>query len=221
MYHDFKNVTFRITVTSPRGQWVNQTADWSGLTPCHSNGDDATWQKVHELQENKNNNFKCFISIPTIPKTTSCQLEVVIVTPSAPLVTTSWQLRVIIGEFTDLHNAQVLNCWSDRESSHFGETALKSLIETNVTLYKPYRVCTIVSWFNLKLEIRVRPSCVLMIITGGKISPRSSKGHQSSRAGTSNYTPRYLQAVVTCPRPWYLLLAHKPSYIANSLPSRL
>ena len=158
---------------------------------------------------------------PNDTQTTSCQLEVVIVTPSASLVTTSWQLRVIIGEFTDLHNAQVLNCWSDRESSQFGETASKSLIETNVILYKPYRVCTIVSWFNLKLKIRVRPSYVVMIITWGKTSSRSSKGHQLSRAGTSNYTPRYLQAVMTCPRPWYLLLAHKPSYIANSLPSRL
>ena len=31
-------------------------------------------------------------------------------------------------------------------------------------------------------------------------------------AGTSNYTPQYLWEIITCPCPWYLLLAHKSSY---------
>ena len=32
-------------------------------------------------------------------------------------------------------------------------------------------------------------------------------------AGTSNYIPQTLWAVITCPCPWYLILAHKSSYI--------
>ena len=32
---------------------------------------------------------------------------------------------------------------------------------------------------------------------------------QVSRAGTNNYIPQYLWGVITCPCPWYLLLAHK------------
>ena len=31
---------------------------------------------------------------------------------------------------------------------------------------------------------------------------------QVSRAGTSNYIPQYLWDIITCPCPWYLLLAH-------------
>ena len=31
---------------------------------------------------------------------------------------------------------------------------------------------------------------------------------QVSRAGTSNYIPHLLWDVITCPRPWYLLLAY-------------
>ena len=34
---------------------------------------------------------------------------------------------------------------------------------------------------------------------------------QVSRTGTSNYIPQYLWDVITCPCPWYLLLAHKSS----------
>ena len=33
---------------------------------------------------------------------------------------------------------------------------------------------------------------------------------QVSRAGTSNYIPQYLWDVITCPCPWYLLLAQSP-----------
>ena len=32
-----------------------------------------------------------------------------------------------------------------------------------------------------------------------------------SRSGTSNYTPQYLCDVITCPCPWYLLLARESS----------
>ena len=35
---------------------------------------------------------------------------------------------------------------------------------------------------------------------------------QVSRAGTCNCIPQYLWDVVTCPCPWYLLLAHKSTY---------
>ena len=35
---------------------------------------------------------------------------------------------------------------------------------------------------------------------------------QVSRAGSSNYIPQILWDVITCPYPWYLLLAHKSSY---------
>ena len=34
-----------------------------------------------------------------------------------------------------------------------------------------------------------------------------------SGAGTSNYIPQCLRDVITCPRPCYLLLAHKSSYL--------
>ena len=37
---------------------------------------------------------------------------------------------------------------------------------------------------------------------------------QVSRARTSNYIPQYLWDVITCPCPWYLILAHK-SYIGT------
>ena len=33
---------------------------------------------------------------------------------------------------------------------------------------------------------------------------------QVSRTGTSNYIPQYLWDVITCPFPWYLLLAQRP-----------
>ena len=33
-----------------------------------------------------------------------------------------------------------------------------------------------------------------------------------SRAGTSNYTPQHLWGVITCPCPWYLLLAQHSTY---------
>ena len=33
-----------------------------------------------------------------------------------------------------------------------------------------------------------------------------------SRAGTSNYIPHCLWDLITCPYPWYLLLAQQPSY---------
>ena len=36
---------------------------------------------------------------------------------------------------------------------------------------------------------------------------------QVSRAGTSNYIPHYLWDVITCPCPWYMLLAHKSSTV--------
>ena len=36
---------------------------------------------------------------------------------------------------------------------------------------------------------------------------------QVSRVGTSNYIPQILWDVITCPCPWYLLLAHKSSYV--------
>ena len=35
---------------------------------------------------------------------------------------------------------------------------------------------------------------------------------QISRTGTSNYTPQYLWGVITCLRPWYLLLTQHSSY---------
>ena len=34
-----------------------------------------------------------------------------------------------------------------------------------------------------------------------------------SRAGTSNYIPHFLWDVITCPCPWYLLLAQHPWFI--------
>ena len=34
---------------------------------------------------------------------------------------------------------------------------------------------------------------------------------QVSRAGTNNYTPQYVWGVITCPCPWYLLLANASS----------
>ena len=39
---------------------------------------------------------------------------------------------------------------------------------------------------------------------------------QVSRAGTSNYIPQYLWDVITCPCPWYLLLAQHSSYIQTA-----
>ena len=38
---------------------------------------------------------------------------------------------------------------------------------------------------------------------------------QVSRAGTSNYIPQILWDVITCPCPWYLLLAQHSSYFLN------
>ena len=35
---------------------------------------------------------------------------------------------------------------------------------------------------------------------------------QVSRPWTCNYLPQYLWELINCPRPWYLLLAHKSSY---------
>ena len=35
---------------------------------------------------------------------------------------------------------------------------------------------------------------------------------QVSRTGTSNYIPQILWDVITCPRPWYLLVAHRSPY---------
>ena len=40
---------------------------------------------------------------------------------------------------------------------------------------------------------------------------------QVSRAGTNNYIPQILWDVITCPCPWYLLLAHKSSYTLTLL----
>ena len=37
-----------------------------------------------------------------------------------------------------------------------------------------------------------------------------------SRAGTSNYIPYLLWDVITFPRPCYLLLAHKPSFVLGA-----
>ena len=36
---------------------------------------------------------------------------------------------------------------------------------------------------------------------------------QGSRAGTSNYIPQFLWDVITCPCPWYLLLAQHSCYV--------
>ena len=36
---------------------------------------------------------------------------------------------------------------------------------------------------------------------------------QVSRVGTSNYIPQYLWDVITCPCPWYLLLAQHSPYM--------
>ena len=38
---------------------------------------------------------------------------------------------------------------------------------------------------------------------------------QVARTGAGNYISRYLWDVITCACPWYLLLAHKSSYIHN------
>ena len=40
---------------------------------------------------------------------------------------------------------------------------------------------------------------------------------QISRTWTSNYTPQNLWNVITCPRPWYLLLVHHSSFLTNIL----
>ena len=40
---------------------------------------------------------------------------------------------------------------------------------------------------------------------------------QISRAEKNNYIPQYLWDVITCPCPWYLLLAHKSSYAPMDL----
>ena len=37
-----------------------------------------------------------------------------------------------------------------------------------------------------------------------------------SKLETSNYIPQYLWDVITCPCPWYLLLAHKSLFVVNS-----
>ena len=39
--------------------------------------------------------------------------------------------------------------------------------------------------------------------------------NQGSKVGTSNYIPQYLWDVITCPCPWYLLLAHKSTYMPH------
>ena len=40
---------------------------------------------------------------------------------------------------------------------------------------------------------------------------------QVSRAWTSNYIPQYLWDVITCPCPWYLLLAQHSSYTRHTV----
>ena len=47
----------------------------------------------------------------------------------------------------------------------------------------------------------------------GRVCPTARK--HIWRLETSNYTPNYLRGVITCPYPWYLILAQRSSYAAQ------
>ena len=65
------------------------------------------------------------------------------------------------------------------------------------------------------LAIPSRSKLILCILRArcavDQIGDLCARIRHQGQAGTSNYIPQHLQDVITCPWPWYLLLAYKSS----------